>query len=162
MEKCIIGMCIMVTCIGIKNICIIHAYNHQGQESYIHACFRTKVQYHRYVHHTHIMMRVSMMGISMMHVSIMLVSMMPAGMMHVSMLRISMYLLAEICDARIYDAGINDATIYYAYICDVYIRLLESPCPLVRNKICRIIHTCIRINDHRCMHHAYIHQDQGS
>ena len=30
----------------------------------------------------------------------------------------------------------------------------------VRNKICRIIHTCIRIKDHRCMHHTYIHQDQ--
>ena len=52
-DKCIIGMCIMVTCIRAKNICISHAYKHQGQESYIHACFRVKVQDHRYVHHTH-------------------------------------------------------------------------------------------------------------
>ena len=51
MDKCIIGRCIIVTCIRIKKICIAHAYKHQ--ESYIHACFRTKVQYHRYVHHTH-------------------------------------------------------------------------------------------------------------
>ena len=51
MDKCIIGRCIMVTCIKIKKICIAHAYKHQ--ESYTHACFRTKVQYHRYVHHTH-------------------------------------------------------------------------------------------------------------
>ena len=51
MDKCIIGRCIMVTCIKIKKICIAHAYKHQ--ESYTHACFRTKVQYHRYVHHKH-------------------------------------------------------------------------------------------------------------
>ena len=52
MDKCIIGMCIMVTCIRAKNICIAHAFKHQGQESYIHACFRIKVQDHRYLHHT--------------------------------------------------------------------------------------------------------------
>ena len=32
----------MVTCIRIKNICIAHAYNHEGQESYIYACIRVK------------------------------------------------------------------------------------------------------------------------
>ena len=42
MDKCIIGMCIMVTCIRINNICIAHAYNHEGQESYIYACNRDK------------------------------------------------------------------------------------------------------------------------
>ena len=50
MDKCIIGMYIMVTCIRIKNIRIAHAYIHQVQESYMHACFRIKVQYHRYMH----------------------------------------------------------------------------------------------------------------
>ena len=25
-----------------------------------------------------------------------------------------------------------------------------------------IIHSCIKIKDHRCMHHTYLHQDQGS
>ena len=53
MDKCIIGMCIMVTCIRAKNICIAHAFKHQGQESYIHACFRIKVQDHRYASYTH-------------------------------------------------------------------------------------------------------------
>ena len=71
MDKCIIGMCIMVTCIRIKNICIAHAYKHQGQESYIHACFRIKD------------------------------------------------------------------------VCIKHILLLESPCPSVRDKICRIMDICI-------------------
>ena len=47
-----------------------------------------------------------------------------------------------------------------------YFRLLESPCssvrPFVRNKICRIIHTCGIVKDrgsqmhHTLMHHAHI------
>ena len=43
----IMDKCIMVTCIRIKKICIAHAY-YKHQESYIHTCFRIKVQYHRY------------------------------------------------------------------------------------------------------------------
>ena len=59
MDKCIIGMYIMVTCIRIKNIRIAHAYIHQVQESYMHACFRIKVQYQRYMHlHTCIRVKV--------------------------------------------------------------------------------------------------------
>ena len=52
MDKCIIGRCIMVTCIRIKKISIAHAY-YKHQESYIHTCFRIKVQYHRCMQHTH-------------------------------------------------------------------------------------------------------------
>ena len=48
MYKCIISMCIMVTCIRIENICIVHTYIHQGQESYIHAYA------HGYMHHGNI------------------------------------------------------------------------------------------------------------
>ena len=38
---------------------------------------------------------------------------------------------------------------------------LPSTCRSRLIDVC-IIHTCIKIKAHRCMHHTYIHQDQGS
>ena len=56
--------------------------------------------------------------------------------------------------------------ICFSFINHTCIRLLESPCssvrPFVRNKICRIIHTCGIVKDrgsqmhHTLMHHAHI------
>ena len=56
----------------------------------------------------------------------------------------------------------NHGKMHHRYVHRNHIRLLESPCPSVQNKICRIIHTCIRIKGHRCMHHTFMYQDQGS
>ena len=140
-------MCIMVTCVRVKNLCIAHAYKHHGQEWYIHECIRVKVQDHRYVHHTHIDQSQGSRIIDM--------------------------CIIHTC-IRVKDQGtlINTS---YTDVSGSYILLLESPCPFVRplvryRKIShhRYMHHTYthasgsRIEDHRYVHHTHIDQSQGS
>ena len=131
MDKCIIRMCIMVTFIRINNICITHAYKHQGKESYIHASFRTsvshrKISHHRFMHHTY---------------------------MHASEPRSSTIDMCIIHTCiRVNDQG---KLINASYMHVSGSRVMDK-CNI---GICIMV-TCIRIKN-ICIAHAYMLQDQG-
>ena len=81
-----------------------------------------------------------------------------------------MHTASCVLDTRILDACILDTCILDVCIMDTCIFLLqESACPFVRDKICRIIDTYIRIKDqdhiyvqHTYVQHPHMYQDQGS
>ena len=136
MDKCIIGMYIMVTCIRIKNIRIAHAYIHQVQESYMHACFRIKVQYHRYMHlHTCIRVKVQ----------------------YHQTPRIALSVRSSVTKFQP-----HHRYMHHTYMYQDQGLMIISTCIIHT----RIIHRGSSIKDHKYMNHTYMHhidmyQDQG-